>query len=106
MRLYDVLLVNSVIDGMNLVSKEGPVVNTRNGTLVLSESAGAHERLRVGAISVAPADVEGTKRALYEALSMPADERARRHRLMVDTIEREDVTHWLLQQLRDIAALA
>ena len=43
MRLYDVLLVNSVIDGMNLVAKEGPVVNTKDGVLILSEAAGAFE---------------------------------------------------------------
>ena len=84
MRLYDVLLVNSVIDGMNLVAKEGPVVNTRDGVLVLSESAGAYERLRVGCLPVAPADLEGTSRALYQALTMSAEERASRSKRMVE----------------------
>ena len=105
MRHYDVLLVNSVIDGMNLVSKEGPVVNERNGVLILSEAAGAHERLKVGALSVAPADIEGTTQALYRALSMPDDERTARNKAMVDVIEREDITHWLWTQLQDVAAL-
>ena len=105
MRHYDVLLVNSVMDGMNLVCKEGPVVNDRNGVLVLSEAVGAHERLKVGALSVASADVEGTTQTLYRALSMPDDERAARNKAMVDVIEREDVTHWLWTQLQDIAAL-
>ena len=80
MRLYDVLLVNSVIDGMNLVAKEGPIVNRRDGVLILSESAGAYAQLRVGALPVAPADVEGLARALDEALSMPPEERKRRAR--------------------------
>ena len=106
MRLYDVLIVNSVIDGMNLVAKEGPVVNERNGVLVLSEAAGAHERLKIGALSVAPADIEGTTRALYQALTMPSAERAERNRAMVETIEREDITNWLMSQLTDLAALS
>ncbi|HET9781135.1 MAG TPA: trehalose-6-phosphate synthase, partial [Candidatus Dormibacteraeota bacterium] len=49
---YDVLLVNPILDGMNLVAKEGPVVNQRAGVLVLSESAGAHEELGAQALSV------------------------------------------------------
>ena len=106
MRLYDVLLVNSVIDGMNLVAKEGPVVNTRDGVLVLSEAAGAYEQLRSGALPVAPADVEGTSRALYQALTMPAGERAERAKVMSDSIEREDITAWLYRQLADVGALA
>ena len=105
MRLYDVLLVNAVIDGMNLVAKEGPVVNTKDGVLVLSESAGSHEQLRVGAVPVAPADIEGTARALYQALTMPAEERAERSRRMVESIEREDISHWLQRQLEDVKAL-
>ena len=105
MRLYDVLLVNSVIDGMNLVAKEGPIVNTKQGVLVLSESAGAYEQLKVGAIPVAPADIEGTARALLQALGMSAEERTERSRLMVESIEREDITHWLQRQLEDVNAL-
>ena len=105
MRLYDVLLVNAVIDGMNLVAKEGPVVNRRDGVLVLSESAGAYEQLRVGALPVAPADVEGAARALYEALTMPPEERQRRALLLSESIERENITEWLRRQLADLAAL-
>ncbi len=105
MRLYDVLLVNAVIDGMNLVAKEGPVVNRKDGVLILSESAGAYEQLRVGALPVAPADVEGLARALDEALSMPQEERKRRADLLKDCIEREDITDWLRRQLLDLNSL-
>ncbi|MCJ7522890.1 MAG: trehalose-6-phosphate synthase, partial [Dehalococcoidia bacterium] len=59
MRLCDVLLVNPVIDGMNLVAKEGPIVSAKDSVLVLSESAGAHEQLGEHVVSVAPADIEG-----------------------------------------------
>jgi len=105
MRLYDVLLVNSVIDGMNLVAKEGPVVNTKDGVLILSEAAGAFEQLRRGALPVAPADVEGTARALHQALTMSPHERAERAHQMAGSIEREDITDWLYRQLSDVAAL-
>ena len=105
MRHYDALLVNAVIDGMNLVAKEGPIVNRKNGALILSETAGAYEQLRVGALPVAPADVEGTARALRQALTMPPEERERRANLMRGCIEREDIVDWLHRQLSDLAAL-
>ncbi|MBM3939868.1 MAG: trehalose-6-phosphate synthase [SAR202 cluster bacterium] len=105
MRLYDVLIVNAVIDGMNLVAKEGPVVNTKDGVLILSESTGAHEQLQVGALSVAAADVEGTARAIYRALTMTPAERTERAGRLRSTIEREDITHWLYAQLHDVRAL-
>ncbi|MBM3156191.1 MAG: trehalose-6-phosphate synthase [Chloroflexi bacterium] len=102
MRLYDVLLVNPVIDGMNLVAKEGPIVNTQNGVLVLSESAGAYEQLKDYSISVAPADLEGTTQALYDALTMSMPERKRRAEGLKRTIEAEDLTMWLYHQFRDL----
>ena len=75
---FDVLLVNAVYDGLNLVAKEGPLVNGRDGVLVLSENAGAHEELGEWALTVNPFDISGQADALYEALVMPAAERARR----------------------------
>lgn len=77
-RRYDVLLVNPIRDGMNLVAKEGPVVNERDGLLVCSEEAGAYEELSDVALGVQPFDVTDTAAALARALDMPADERARR----------------------------
>ena len=105
MRLYDVLLVNPVIDGMNLVAKEGPTVNNRDGVLILSETVGAYEQLGQSALAVAPADLEGTTQALYTALTMPADERKKRASELKRSIEEEDVTGWLLHLLEDAAKL-
>ena len=65
MRWYDVLLVNSIIDGMNLVAKEGCLLNERNGVLILSEGAGAADQLGDDALMISPADVEGTADAIY-----------------------------------------
>ena len=74
MTMYDVLFVNPIIDGMNLVSKEGPLVNKGDGVLVLSEQAGSFEQLQEFVLPVAPTDLEGTVRALHQALTMPEDE--------------------------------
>jgi trehalose 6-phosphate synthase len=106
MRLCDVLLVNPVIDGMNLVAKEGPIVSANNSVLVLSESAGAHDQLGEHVVSIAPADVEGTIEALHEALTMDTAERKRRAEALKKTIEEEDITRWLYHQFQDLRQLA
>lgn len=73
---YDVLLVNPIRDGLNLVAKEGPVVNRRDGVLCLSREAGAYEELHEAVVPVHPFDIEQMAVALDDALSMPLDERA------------------------------
>ncbi|MBI2953816.1 MAG: trehalose-6-phosphate synthase [Chloroflexi bacterium] len=103
--LYDVLLVNPMIDGMNLVAKEGPIVNTKAGVLVLTEGAGAYQQLREGVVPVAAADVQGTRQALQFALQMSQPERKRRAAILKKAIEREDLRHWLASQLGEIADL-
>ena len=105
MKLYDVLLVNTLVEGMNLVAKEGPVVNRRDGVLVLSQSSGAHYQMAEGALSVAPTDVEGTAQALFRAITMPPSERRKRAALLFEAVSRHDNDDWLARQLRDIAAL-
>ena len=65
---------------MNLVAKEAPFVNGRDGVVVLSENAGAHEEIGDWTVTVNPFDIEGMATALHEALTMPPDERRRRGR--------------------------
>ena len=69
---FDLLLVNAMWDGMNLVSKEGPLVNTRDGMMILSENTGAHEELGACALSVNPFDVQEQADAMYRALTASA----------------------------------
>ncbi|HLW01702.1 MAG TPA: trehalose-6-phosphate synthase [Ktedonobacterales bacterium] len=102
MRYYDVLLVNSVIDGMNLVAKEGPVVNESNGVLILSETAGTAQQLGEASITITPTDVEETTQALIRAMEMPSDERRQRAQLLRALVEGEDLEDWLNQQFQDI----
>src|SRR5205807_2527079 len=72
---FDVLLVNPIYDGMNLVAKEGMTVNRRGGMLVLSENAGTHEELGEWAITINPFEVDATAEALHKALVMDPIER-------------------------------
>jgi trehalose 6-phosphate synthase len=101
---YDVLLVNAVFDGLNLVAKEGPLVNTRDGVLVLSENAGAHEELAPWALTVNPFDVAGQADALHAALTMPADERRRRAAGLREQVRTHDIAAWTAAQLADFDA--
>jgi trehalose 6-phosphate synthase len=100
--LYDVLLVNSVADGLNLVSKEGPLLNERDGVLALSTTAGAYEELMCGAVPVNPFDIVDTADALEQALAMCAKERAQRQAAMREAISSHQTSDWLKQQLRDL----
>ena len=70
---FDVLLVNAIFDGMNLVAKEAPLVNVRDGVMILSENAGAHEELADWAISINPFDVAGQAEAIHTAITMAAE---------------------------------
>lgn len=101
---YDVLLVNAVRDGMNLIAKEAVVANEKNGVLILSENAGAHEELGEHAITVNPFDIDEQADALHEALTMPDDERARRAEALEETIRSNTIEEWAEAQLKDIAA--
>lgn len=74
---YDVLLVNAMFDGMNLVAKEGPMVNERDGVSILSENTGAHEELGEFALSVNPFDLQELADSIHAALTMSPSERAR-----------------------------
>ena len=75
---FDVLLVNAVMDGLNLVAKEAPYVNARDGVVVLSVNAGAFEEIGSWTVPVDPLDVEGQADALEAALALPEDERRAR----------------------------
>ncbi|MER7682200.1 trehalose-6-phosphate synthase [Streptomyces sp. NPDC096934] len=99
-RLADVALVNPIRDGMNLVAKEVPVVSDEGCVLVLSREAGAYEELGEDAVAVNPYDVVGTARALHEALSLPAGERAERTKRLAAAATALPPAQWFLEQLR------
>jgi len=99
---FDVLLVNAIFDGMNLVAKEAPVVNARDGVLLLSENTGAHEELGEWAITINPFDVAGQAGAIHEALTMEPAERERRSRAIKEQVREHDIESWIDAQLHDL----
>ena len=92
---FDVLLVNSVRDGLNLVAKEGPLVNTRSGVVVLSREAGAYDELSAWVLGIDPYDVDEQADALEQALGLPEGERSRRIAAMRGWIRAHDLDAWL-----------
>jgi trehalose 6-phosphate synthase len=100
--LYDVLFVNPTYDGMNLVAMEGPLVNRRDGVLVLSRNAGAFSRLGRQSLGVNPFDLAETAEAMREALEMSDEERARRARGLSRTVQAHTPAHWLADQLEAV----
>jgi trehalose 6-phosphate synthase len=105
LQIYDVLVVNSIADGMNLVAKEGPIVNQRDGVLVLSERTGAYQQLEPGVLVVSPLDVHGTAEAMHQALTMSAEERREKADRLRSIVESHDIVDWLNQQLNAIIQL-
>ena len=99
MTRYDALLVNAVKDGLNLVAKEGPLVNTCDGVLCLSADTGAWDELGVAALEVHPFDIEQTAAALDAALALPADERAARAARLRDLAAARTPADWFDDQL-------
>jgi trehalose 6-phosphate synthase len=104
-RDFDVLLVNPIYDGMNLVAKEGMTVNERDGVLVLSENAGAHEELGQWTVTVNPFDVDATAEALYTALNMPEAARTANAEAIRGAIQNHDIGRWISLQIRDLRDL-
>ena len=99
LRRADVLLVNPIRDGLNLVAKEGGIVNQRDAVLCLSREAGVWDEVGEAAVQVPPFDVAGTADALDLALRMPAEERkARAERLRTLAAARKPAD-WLADQL-------
>jgi trehalose 6-phosphate synthase len=98
-RLADVLLVNPIRDGMNLVAKEGPILSERGCALVLSREAGAAAELGADALLINPFDVSETAEALHEALMMEEPEREHRAESLAQAASAMPPTRWFADQL-------
>ena len=99
---YDVMMVNAMFDGMNLVAKEGPLVNERDGVSILSENTGAHEELGEFALSVNPFDVQELADAIHAALTMSPKRRAERAAGLKEIVTSRDPGDWIDEQIADI----
>jgi trehalose 6-phosphate synthase len=103
---FDVLLVNAIFDGLNLIAKEAALVNERDGVVVLSENAGVHEELGEWAITVNPFDVAGQAEALHEALELSAAERRARLEAIRRHVRQHDIRSWIESELGDLESAA
>jgi len=101
---FDVLFVNAIFDGLNLVAKEAPLVNERDGVLILSENAGAHEELGDWALSINPFDVAGQADAIHRALEMSVEERRERIEAIRAWVREHDLAAWIDLQMRALDA--
>jgi trehalose 6-phosphate synthase len=101
---FDLLMVNSLFDGMNLVAKEAPAVNTRDGVLMLSENTGSHQELFDYVLSVNPFDIQEQADAIHQALTMDPEQKRRWAEGLREIIFSRNPGDWVDDQLRDIEA--
>jgi trehalose 6-phosphate synthase len=99
LRRFDVLLVNPIRDGLNLVAKEGALINEHDGTVVLSTEAGAWDELGGVVQSVNPYDIAATADALAAALATPAGLRRSRASELRTIAEARTPADWLADQI-------
>ncbi len=99
---YDCLMVNPICDGMNVVSKEGPLVNETNGGMILSEQAGSYEELKDFVLNVDPYDITETSKAIYSAVTMDKNDKIRNSECLKDIIENNTINDWISEQFQDI----
>jgi trehalose 6-phosphate synthase len=95
-------MVNAIFDGMNLVAKEAPAVNTRDGVLMLSENTGSHQELWDYVLSVNPFDIQEQADTIYRALTMDAEQKAEWAQGLRDIIFARNPGDWVDDQLADI----
>ena len=99
---FDLLMVNSLFDGMNLVAKEAPAVSERDGVVMLSENTGSHEELSDCTLSVNPFDIQEQADTIYRALTMDPEERKLRAARLREIVRNRDPGVWIQEQLDDI----
>ena len=102
LQVADVLVANPISDGMNLVAKEGPLVNERDTVLVLSREAGAYAELDGVCLDVNPYDVAETSAAIEAALDMSDDERQERAARLREVAAANPPSAWIGAQLSAI----
>jgi trehalose 6-phosphate synthase len=102
---FDMLMVNAIFDGMNLVAKEAPAINLRDGVVMLSENTGSHEELEEHVLTVNPFDIQDQADTIYRALTMSAEERRRRADGLREVIFSRSPGDWIDEQVGDIEAV-
>jgi trehalose 6-phosphate synthase len=95
-RACDIAFITPLKDGMNLVAKEYCACRTeQDGTLILSQFAGAAEQLKPGALLVNPYDIEQMADAILKGFQMTQAERTARMKRMRHVVRKENVFWWV-----------
>ena len=102
---FDLLMVNAIFDGMNLVAKEAPLLNLRDGVVMLSENTGSHEELADHVLTVNPFDIQDQADTIFRALTMPEEERKARADGLREVITERSPSDWIDEQIADIDAI-
>jgi len=98
----DVMMVTPLRDGMNLVALEYVATRRDNrGVLILSEFAGAAERL-TDALIVNPYDLDALAVTLHTAVMMDPDDQGRRMARLRRAVTRWDVHSWARHNIEAI----
>lgn len=93
-RTADVCVVSSLHDGMNLVAKEFVASRSdETGMLVLSQFTGAAREL-TDAVLINPYDREQVSDAIFNALTIPDEERKKRMAKMREIVRQNNVFRW------------
>lgn len=100
LRRYDVLLVNPIRDGLNLVAMEGPLVNERDGVVTLSAEAGAFAFLEGFVKRVNPFDISECADVLCDALEATPADRSTEAEKLLKRVRSRTPADWLTDQLR------
>jgi trehalose 6-phosphate synthase len=95
-------MVNSICDGMNVVSKEGPILNEENGSLILSEKAGSYNELEGNVLEIDPFSIQETADAIYFAVKMDNETRKRNIMGLKKTINKNTLSNWIFNEINDI----
>jgi len=103
LRLADVVLVNPIRDGLNLVAKEATLVNETWPSIVLSERAGVAAELGQHCDLVNPFDIGATASAIEAGLSRSRAERERQGRARLAVARRRQPSQWLDEQLAAVS---
>jgi trehalose 6-phosphate synthase len=102
---YDCLIINSIHDGMNIVPKEGAVLNENDGILILSETTGVYDEFKEYSININALDISRTVEAIYKAVTMDQDGRENRLKGLKEIVSQYDVYKWIGEQFSDIQKL-
>ena len=85
---------------MNIVPKEGSILNENNGVLIISETTGAYDELKDYSININALDISQTAEAIYKAVTMEQEEREKRLKGLKEIIRQYDVYEWMGEQFQ------